>query len=131
MDSRVLDVLDEFLAAIQGGGGGGGSDTGWIDLEPLLINGWVKNVGSAQVAYRKVNGVVYFDGRLNGTAASGPVAVIPVGFRPSDYTVFVWAPGLGEWTWSIDSVSGELDDGGSNVGNNNCSLNDIVYVAAS
>lgn len=82
-DPLILDLIADALAAVEAaGGGGGGEDSGWVDMSPLLINGWaVGNTGRCQ--YRKVGVAVYFDGNLSSDAAmSAEIAVMPEGFRP-------------------------------------------------
>ena len=61
-----------------------GSDTGWVDL--TLESGYT--AGTINPAYRVINGIVYWRGRLNKTVASAgstPFSV-PSPARPRDNT---------------------------------------------
>lgn len=95
VDSRVTDVLEEILAAVEGGGGGGLPDSGWITL--TLEVDWeavTPPIGADPTvvapAVRKIGSVVYGRGYAatggdNGTA----IMVIPEGFRPAT-PVIAW-----------------------------------------
>lgn len=60
-------------------------DTGWVTVTPFL-NSWVAN-GSYPVTVRRVNGVIYWRGRLQGGSA-GPAVNIPAGFSPANDMLF-------------------------------------------
>lgn len=58
-------------------------DTGWIDMTPVLANGWVSydaNYGPPK--YRKKAGIVYLQGLVKAGTLGTVIATLPVGFRP-------------------------------------------------
>jgi len=62
----------------------GSSDTGWTGF--TFANGWANYSSPTYVAgrYRKINGVVYVEGCLSGSAATGTtITTLPAGYRPS------------------------------------------------
>lgn len=63
---------------------GSTEDSGWV--EPNLLNGIANVGGNFQVArYRKINNIVYVEGRVNGgdDNATNTVFRLPTGFRPT------------------------------------------------
>jgi len=53
-------------------------DTGWI-----TITSFANNFSGSNVAYRRINNVVYLRGRISGGTASTGAIFLPEGFRPS------------------------------------------------
>lgn len=107
------------------------SDSGWLSLVPLLVNGWVSydnNYGPPR--YRKLNGVVYIQGLIRSGTLGNTVATMPVGFRPSGLWVTLFS------TLGDNNVPNRYDlygdgrlinaGGASNVWS---SLNGITYPA--
>lgn len=64
------------------------ADSGWLNL--ALINSWAVS-GGFTPQYRKLNGVVYFRGRMSG--GSGAPFVVPAGYRPGIDSRFMYADG--------------------------------------
>lgn len=62
------------------------SDTGWQTLTPAA--GWSIDP-SHPIEARRLNGVVYLRGRVNGPLTSSTVLTLPVGFRPSLLSFFL------------------------------------------
>jgi len=59
-------------------------DSGWLDLTPLLQNGWVSYDNTyGPPRYRKKNGVVYLQGLVRSGALGSVICTLPVGFRHS------------------------------------------------
>lgn len=56
-------------------------DSGWIT--PTLVSGWAAPGGTlAPLRYRRVSGVVEFQGSATGAADADPLFTLPTGFRP-------------------------------------------------
>jgi len=59
-------------------------DTGWITA--TLASGWTSVVTPQ---YRRLNGIVYFQGRGASTGASAVAFTLPAGFRPGAQIIFL------------------------------------------
>lgn len=59
-------------------------DSGWI--QPTLGSGWT-NVAGSEVKYRRLNGVVYLQGRASTNATTATAFTLPAGFRPSSQMI--------------------------------------------
>lgn len=58
-------------------------DTGWLDLTPYLVNGWVNYDNTyGPPRYRRKNGIVYVQGLIRSGTLGAIVATLPAGFRP-------------------------------------------------
>lgn len=67
-------------------------DTGW--LTPTLTSPWTAVSGSP-VGYRRINGVVYMRGRVQGGTPGTSFCTLPAGFRPAQSSRFVVSGGSG------------------------------------
>lgn len=71
-----LDMYDKNGLLIEGK-----NDSGWVNLS--LNSGWTYQYSADIPQYRKINGIVYLRGLVDGTAAAGTIiATLPAGFRP-------------------------------------------------
>lgn len=70
----VSDALTTLKNLIKAG------DSGWITVS-AFSNSW--GHGSVDVAYRKLNGVVYLRGVISG-GSSGAAFTLPAGYRPGE-----------------------------------------------
>lgn len=127
------DVVNARVTAINGAGNSGyGTSTVTIPLwTPLnLQNGWVDyGVPYTSAAYTKTSaGVIVLKGMIRTGSVSAPIAILPLGYRPSGYIMFENA--------SNDS-GGRLDvrsDGTISVSigsNPYLSLDEITFMPAS
>jgi hypothetical protein len=93
----------------------------WI--APTLLNSWVDYGGGSQTArYRKLNGLVYVEGRIkNGTAVD--VCTLPVGYRPAAILAFATNTGTGAGAFAkLDVLAdGTINAQGANLAHSiNC-----------
>lgn len=71
--------LDDAVEHVFDGTDWQEQDTGW--QTPTLASPWTAS--SQAPRYRRINGVVYLDGRVEDGAASSTIFTLPVGYRPS------------------------------------------------
>lgn len=76
LQAKIVRALGSFMVGgvdVQLG------DTGWI--QPVLAGG--TNDADSPFRYRRLNGVIYFDGLVAPTATNQRMFVLPAGFRPA------------------------------------------------
>lgn len=95
--------------------------TAWTNL--TLINGWVQYAGGrANCSYRKVGDIVYLRFAAHSGTGSQPMAVLPVGFRPSTVCDFIGRDSstAGAGVFNVNTDGNIIYYG---VGNALCALN--------
>lgn len=63
-------------------------DSGWVDMFASGLTGYTASTGG-NVAYRRLNDVVYLRGRVSRTGGSNNMFQLPGGFRPGN-AVNIW-----------------------------------------
>jgi len=85
LENGFVGSESDWLASLKGLNGQNASlsDSGWLDLKPYLVNGWLEANVYYNIAYRKIGDVVFFKGLVkNGTSSeifnNLPLSILPL-----------------------------------------------------
>lgn len=104
--STILNLADNGNLSISGTYNGAQiGDTGWI-----TVSSFTNSFSGTNVAYRRINSVVYLRGRVTGGTANASAFNLPSGFRPSttDFVVATQQYGTSSITYTTVQQDGNV-----------------------